>query len=211
MKSCDKPDTQLPSVQIVGGYVYAKPHEEPTSQEHDLRSMLRKKLQPIKAFKKHAWETISRFVRNRDPYCVTCLMEGKQTPTSEAGHYRHNSERKADLGGNALWYDLRNLNGQCSRCNRYLSGNLDKYGLYLETKYGFGILQELNVLYQTPKKWSREEVSNFLATLMRATLTDLSIKAMKPDEGPCFRRKAGEKGEIADRSPFHTKPFRSPQ
>lgn len=33
-----------------------------------------------------------------------------------------------------------------------------RYALFLEEKHGAGILQELNRQYQTPKKWTREEI-----------------------------------------------------
>lgn len=100
-----------------------------------------------------AWQAMSRFVRARDKRCVTC-----GGPPEHAGHYRHNSERSQSLGGNALWFDLRNINAQCSSCNTYRAGNLNEYAIYLEQKHGTGILQELNILYRTPKKWTRAEV-----------------------------------------------------
>jgi 5-methylcytosine-specific restriction endonuclease McrA len=113
---------------------------------------------PIKSLKKKAWETISKFVRARDKnICVTCGRMG-----NECGHYRHNSERNALLGGNMLWWNLKNLNCQCGYCNRWMSGNLDKYALYLENKYGQGILQEIQKEYNTPKKWTREKVEEII-------------------------------------------------
>lgn len=57
-----------------------------------------------------------------------------------------------------LWYDVRNLAGQCTYCNCYNSGELDKYAIYLEEKYGHGILQELQKLYNTPYKWTLGEI-----------------------------------------------------
>lgn len=112
----------------------------------------------IKGLKRKSWIAISGFVRRKDKYrCITCGESG-----NECGHYQRNSERNQLLGGNLLWYDLRNLNCQCSRCNKYLSGNLNKYAIYLEKKYGKGILQELNKLYFTPKKWTREELEQII-------------------------------------------------
>lgn len=99
------------------------------------------------------WQAMSRFVRSRDPKCVTC-----GGPNEHAGHYKHNSERSQQLGGNALWFDLRNINSQCVSCNTYKAGNLTLYAIYLEEKHGVGILQELNRLWLIPKKWTREEI-----------------------------------------------------
>ena len=96
---------------------------------------------------------MSRFVRARDKRCVTCGGPGQ-----EAGHYKHNTERSQQLGGNALWFDPRNVHAQCTRCNKWLSSNPVAYALYLEEKYGPGILQELNKLWLTPKKWTREDI-----------------------------------------------------
>lgn len=115
-------------------------------------------MKSIKTLKRKAWETISRYVRKRDGYkCISCGNAG-----NECGHYQRNSERNQLLGGNELWYDLRNLNCQCTRCNKWLSGNLNQYAIYLEKKYGKGILQELNKLYLTPKKWAKEELENLI-------------------------------------------------
>lgn len=113
--------------------------------------------------KKSTWAALSRYVRARDGKCVTC-----PGPAQEAGHYRHNSERAKTFGGNALWYDLRNINAQCTRCNKWLSSNPTQYALYLEATYGAGILQELNGLYSTPKKWKREEIEAKRAEFERA-------------------------------------------
>ena len=117
----------------------------------------KEKKNPIKGLKRRAWEAFSRFIRLRDPLCVTC-----GAPTAHAGHYQNNSERKQDLGGNSLWYDERNVHGQCVGCNLFKSGNLAAYAIFLEKTYGVGILQELNVLYRTAKKWTREEIEGII-------------------------------------------------
>jgi 5-methylcytosine-specific restriction endonuclease McrA len=116
------------------------------------------KLPSIKAVKRNTWQAVSRYIRARDPFCVTCLIDGRHTPTTEAGHFKHTSDKiNQTLGGNMVWWDERNLNGQCARCNRHNSGELDLYAIYLERKFGPGILQELDTLYRTPKKWTRDE------------------------------------------------------
>lgn len=109
----------------------------------------------IKGAKTKAWKAISLYVRNRDRTCVTC----SKSPATQAGHYKHNSDKpNKQLGGNALWYDERNLGGQCTRCNCYNSGELDAFALFLEERYGAGILQDLQRLFITPKKWTIEEL-----------------------------------------------------
>jgi len=104
--------------------------------------------------KKKAWTAFARYIRNRDPNCVTCGH-----PTTEAGHFLHNSDKKnKQLGGNALWYDEQNVHGQCGVCNRWKSGNLASYSLFLEDKYGHGIIQELYTKFRTSRKYTIEEL-----------------------------------------------------
>lgn len=114
----------------------------------------------IKILKSRVWKVVSEYIRRRDRgFCATCAIK-RDWQEMDAGHYRHNSERNQDLGGNALWYDERNLHSQCFSCNRMRSGKLDRYSLLLEEKYGVGILQDLEKLYRTPKKWTIEEILN---------------------------------------------------
>lgn len=117
--------------------------------------------------KRRAWAALSKYVRLRDKHCVTCGRE-----TTEAGHYKHNTDKvNQQLGGNELWYDDKNVNGQCGYCNRWKSGNLSEYGLYLESTHGFGILQDLQKKYMTRKMWTVPEllaVAKKYETLCRA-------------------------------------------
>lgn len=106
-----------------------------------------------KTLKRKTWEALSRFVRARDKQCVTC-----GGPPDDAGHFQYNTERNQQLGGNALWYDLRNINAQCAKCNRFAAGMLVPYSLYLQRKYEPNIVQELYLLWLTPKKWTLEEI-----------------------------------------------------
>lgn len=109
----------------------------------------------IKSAKTRAWKATSLYIRKRDPFCVTC----KVRPSTQCGHYKHNSDKpNKQLGGNALWYNLKNLGGQCTVCNCYNSGELDAFALHLEERYGQGILQELERLFRTPKKWTIPEL-----------------------------------------------------
>ena len=121
------------------------------------------KRNPIKTLKRNAWAAFSRKIRNRDPYCVTCLVEGKKVPSAHAGHYQYNTERNQQLGGNALWFDERNVHGQCAGCNLFKSGNLSSYTLYLTDKFGHTIFQEIRILWKQPKKWTLAEIEEIAA------------------------------------------------
>lgn len=113
-----------------------------------------KKTSPANA-KRRAWDACSKYVRARDKTCATCF-----SPATQAGHYQHNSDKGSvkTLGGNELWYFEKNIHGQCAGCNLYRSGNLNKYAIFLENKYGKDVLQEIQKLYYKPKKWTIEEV-----------------------------------------------------
>lgn len=128
------------------------------------------KILGVKGAKERAWKALSRYVRSVEPRCCTC-----GEPTTEAGHYFHNSDKgNKQLGGNELWYDIRNIHGQCSTCNRWKSGNLAAYTMYLEDRYGPGIVQELNRLFRTPKKWTIPEILVIEEKYQKDTVVTLS-------------------------------------
>lgn len=64
----------------------------------------------------------------------------------EAGHY-------VGRGHYGLRYDEFNVNDQCTRCNKWLSGNNAKYAIALDEKYGKGTHQEL--IERSKEKFSR--------------------------------------------------------
>jgi len=132
------------------------PLKRKSGLKRSTKRLAKNRLTPIGTLKRNAWKAISAFVRKRDKMCVTC----KVNPAVHCGHYRHNTERNADLGGNALWYDERNLHGQCAGCNTYKYGALDQYALYLTDKFGHEVLKEIDTLWRTPRKWTRQEIED---------------------------------------------------
>lgn len=80
--------------------------------------------------KDNAWDTFSKYIRLRDPYCVSCIYDdeekNKKVLSQQAGHFHHN----------CLDFDEENVNGQCIRCNHFKSGNLAPYSIYLLKKLG---------------------------------------------------------------------------
>lgn len=81
---------------------------------------------PTQKAKETAWKWFSLYIRTRDPYCVTCLVEEKKRQSENAGHFWHN----------VLDFDEVNVNGQCIHCNKYNSGKLAQYSIYLINKHG---------------------------------------------------------------------------
>ena len=125
---------------------------------------MKRKKNPIRALKTRAWRILAKYVRDRDPNCVTCGQ-----PTAHCGHFIRNTERNQQLNGNALWWDLRNLGGQCVKCNNFGGGEQAKFAIYLEKKYGYGIVQELQKLRDTRKHWPKEEIEGVIQTVDNLT------------------------------------------
>lgn len=88
---------------------------------------------------------VSRIVRERDKFCVTC-------GTSENLTCSHWIPRRF-FGSR---WDLRNCNAQCFACNVAHSNDAvgtpigEAYGVYMREHYGSGVMVEL--LYSKPKK-----------------------------------------------------------
>ena len=84
---------------------------------------------------KKAVETFNRWIRERDRIklggrCYTCPALG-----SEAGHWRHNN--------NATRFNEMLVNLQCTKCNRYMSGNLNAYTLRLIKEHDQELIDKL--------------------------------------------------------------------
>lgn len=90
-----------------------------------------------------AQENVNRYVRDRDSVngyfiCISC-QELKPVNQMNSGHYFQKEVKQY----RAVRFDLDNLNGQCVRCNKYLSGNLIPYRKNLLLKIGENRLGQL--------------------------------------------------------------------
>lgn len=118
----------------------------------------------LKLLHKKAWKLISEFVRRCDyGICFTC---GKRNPWKkmDCGHYIHK---------NCLDFDLINLHCQCTKCNRFLHGNLGIYAERLIAEYGERTINELRQRGNIIKKFTREELENIIA-LYKQRIRELS-------------------------------------
>ncbi len=88
--------------------------------------------------KDKAWSVFSKFIRERDKKCVTCKVNNAEN----AGHFWHA----------VLDFDEMNVNGQCVRCNKWLSGNLAVYSTYLIEKYGIKAFEDLKIRHYRAMK-----------------------------------------------------------
>jgi Bacteriophage Lambda NinG protein len=110
-----------------------------------------------KGAKKAAWDELSIYVRrSANGVCFTCGGVKNWKTECDAGHFRAGS-----VCGLFLNFDLRNINCQCKRCNKYLHGNLGAYTMKLIEKYGPNIEKELNddKLKHKNDKW---EIKDFI-------------------------------------------------
>lgn len=99
----------------------------------------KKKKTDIAVLKKLLWGIFSQYIRQRDEgVCISC---GKIEfwRKMDAGHYIPKT------AGLSLYFDEKNVNAQCTYCNRWMHGNLSKYALALRKKYGENILEELDI------------------------------------------------------------------
>jgi hypothetical protein len=106
---------------------------------------------PKKILKDKAWKTFSKWIRNRDKQCVCC----GSTNNLQAGHYWHN----------CLDFDEENINAQCARCNKWLSGNLATYGMYLLNKLGtkkFKALEKRHYMAMKGELMSEQDYINIV-------------------------------------------------
>jgi hypothetical protein len=89
------------------------------------------------------------FIRERDKDygCISC-----GAGVTEAGHYFSAGHYSA------LRFNEINTNGQCTRCNCFLSGNLIHYRSGLIKKYGEQKLMLLESTARRSRKWQRFEL-----------------------------------------------------
>ena len=110
--------------------------------------MKAKKLIPLEKLKKKAQDTFNAWIRHRDKDkgCISC-----GGPVQQAGHYFSAGHYSG------LRFNETNTNGQCIRCNCYLSGNLIHYRQGLVDRYGHNTVKELedSALLRKSAKWDR--------------------------------------------------------
>lgn len=105
--------------------------------------------------KKKVQRAVNAYVRERDKGkpCISCQ---RHCASYEAGHYI------PEGSNNALRYHLWNINSQCQQCNRWKSGNLTEYRVYLVKKIGADKVEWLEEHRHDTKKWRREELEEIL-------------------------------------------------
>lgn len=101
-----------------------------------------------------AQKAFNAFVRARDAGkpCISCdavLVAGGVGGLTDCGHYRSVGSAPQNR------FDETNAHAQCSRCNRYLSGNVVAYRAGLVKRIGLRQVERLEA-DQTLRKYTRE-------------------------------------------------------
>jgi hypothetical protein len=103
--------------------------------------------------RKKAWDLQSKAIRREEKgVCFSCGKKNDWKLT-DCGHFIHK---------NCLDFTRRNLHCQCTYCNRFLHGNLANYGIALEKKYGYGVLQELKKEGDKIRKFTIKELNDII-------------------------------------------------
>jgi hypothetical protein len=108
--------------------------------------------------KRKAIHTFNAFIRARDKDnpCVSCGVIVKE-------NMAHASHFKPANTYSYLRFDESNVHKSCSRCNVFLSGNLNEYRIRIVERIGQSELDRLDMPNQS-KKWSIEELKNIIET-----------------------------------------------
>lgn len=118
----------------------------------DLRAR-KEKLKSASDWNKEAQTAINKYIKWRDfkKPCVSCGCELSVNygGTTDCGHYRSRGS------ASHLRFNLFNMAAQCSRCNRYLSGNIVEYRKELINRIG---LEQVELLENDnkPRKFDIE-------------------------------------------------------
>lgn len=109
----------------------------------------------LRALRKKLDKFFSLYIRLRDleKGCISCGKRKLMGKAWHAGHYFPRSEKYLNL-----YFDEKNVNGQCAYCNIFLEGNKEHYRRGLLSRYGPGVIDELLVKNSLPKsKWGTFE------------------------------------------------------
>jgi len=116
----------------------------------------KEKLKTKGQWTKEAQAAVNAYVRWRDrnKNCISCNTSLKSESLGggyDAGHYRSRGSAPH------LRFRLDNIHGQCKKCNRYLSGNIDKFRVGIVWRYGQEFLDRIET-DNTPKNYSIDDL-----------------------------------------------------
>jgi hypothetical protein len=121
--------------------------------------------------KKILWKLTSEYVRRSEAdhtgqtKCSTCDLI-RHWKEMQAGHFIPKAQ------GNAIYFDLRNINTQCYRCNINLGGNGAEYYPFMLDKHGQEVIDELRRLSRTTVKFTKADYEEMIVE-MKAKIREL--------------------------------------
>lgn len=171
-------------------WLYRTPEGLDMIEKHTLKATKpRREMRAMEAEDRRL-ETVSRLladckriaheiVRTRDKgkACVSC--DAPWHPRFQAGHYY-----KAETFP-TLKFNLKNIHGQCPKCNISLEGNLSMYSTRIQGRIGKPAWIELQALakadHQTEHKWDPVVLTE-LREALKAELKELKLKLTKNEK-----------------------------
>jgi hypothetical protein len=93
----------------------------------------------------------SKYIRARDGYCVVCGTSNQL----QCGHLL------SRIAYSTRWDEV-NASAQCASCNIKHENNPAPYMLWFVKRFGEKKLEELNLQYNTPKKFSNNDLENMI-------------------------------------------------
>lgn len=91
-------------------------------------------------YKKELWKHFSKYIRLRDGrVCTTC---GKIVPIEKPQGYHAGHCEPKSICPLSLYFDERNVNGQCYNCNINLGGWGARYRKRVDEKWGQGTYED---------------------------------------------------------------------
>lgn len=106
----------------------------------------KKKERSLKSLQTALKAILYPLIKKRDGnICTSCKKRGLKGRNWNAGHFYSDTECSL-----VYRFDERNLNSQCSYCNKYLHGNYPKYRKAMLSKYGESVVDEIETYYKTP-------------------------------------------------------------
>ena len=118
----------------------------------------------LKSLRNKVWSLQSEYIRRlENGICFTCGVH-KPWKETDCGHYIHK---------NCLDFEPINLHCQCSRCNRFLHGNLGVYAERMIAEYGEMAIAVLRERAKEIKKFTIKELQDKLG-YYKTCLSELS-------------------------------------
>ena len=110
-------------------------------------------LRQLKSLHKQAWSLQSEYIRRSERGICFCCGIKKKWKRMDCAHYIHK---------NSLDFDMLNLHSCCTRCNRFLHGNLGVYAERLIAEYGEEAIQNLRCRGNEVKKFTIIELKELI-------------------------------------------------